>query len=104
MSYEFLPDLQATNHHNEQYLLCDTPLGYYFNSPQNLAFHDLTTIKSLPPATKNLKGIFTKCVPVPKYQITIEDTKAAFTHFKIDLTWKVLFAGEKPFTLKINFT
>jgi len=64
--YGFLPDLPTLIHKDAQRVLGETPPGFYFNSPSNLAFHDLTSSKSLPPATRIVMGLSNKFIPVPQ--------------------------------------
>ena len=81
-------------HKNAIRVLGDTPPGYYFNSPSNLAFHDLTIGKALPPAAHAVMGLWDRFIPTPstttKRVIAIE----AFERLDRDVSLKVYFAGD----------
>ena len=62
-----MPDLSLSIHKNALRALGETPPAAYFRKPFNLAFHDLTSGKSLPAATHRIIGLSTKFCPVPKY-------------------------------------
>ena len=90
----FLPDLTSSTHKNAIRVLGDTPPGYYFNSPSNLAFHDLTEGRVLPPTTHIVMGLSNKFIPTPP--LTTERVVAieAFERLDRDLSLKVHFAGD----------
>ena len=90
----FSPDLSSSIHQNAIRVLGDTPPGYYFNSPSNLAFHDLTSGKSLPPATHTVMGLSTKFIPTPRRTTKQVTAIEAFERFEQDLNLKVYFAGD----------
>jgi hypothetical protein len=91
----FLPDLSSSIHQNAIRVLGDTPPGYYFNSPSNLAFHDLTSDKSLPAATHTVMGLSTKFIPTPRRATERVKAIEAFERFERDLNLKVYFAGDE---------
>lgn len=93
-SYGFLPDLSASAHRDAQRVLGDTPSGFYFNSPSNLAFHDLTTGKSLPAATRIVMGLSTKFVPVPRHPATRKRVMESFERFQREVDRKAHYAGK----------
>lgn len=94
-SYGFLPDLSRSTHRDSQRVLGDTPSGFYFNSPSNLAFHDLTTGKSLPAATRVVMGLSTKFVPVPRHPPSRKRVMEAFERFEREVNRKAHFAGKE---------
>ena len=80
-----------TYYENAQRALGDTPPGFYFKSPTNLAFHDLTSGNSLSPATKIVMGLGNKFIPMPSptpRKLAME----SFERFQRDLHLKVFFA------------
>jgi hypothetical protein len=91
--YGFLPDLSSSVHQNAQRVLRDTPPGFYFFSPSNLASNDLTPGKSLPPATRIVMGLSSKFIPICKTATTKKKAMESFERFKRDLGWKVFFSG-----------
>jgi hypothetical protein len=91
--YGFLPDLQSSVRQNAQRVLGDTPPGFYFFSPSNLAFHDLTPGRSLPPATRTVMGLSSKFIPIRKTATTKKKAMESFERFERDLSWKVYFSG-----------
>ena len=90
----FLPDLSSSIHQNAIRVLGDTPPGYYFNSPSNLAFHDLTSGKPLPPATHTVMGLSTEFTPTPRYTTEQVTAIESFEQFERDLNLKVYLAGD----------
>ena len=88
ISYGFLPDLSSSVHKEAQRVLGDTPSGFYFNFPKNLAFHDLTTGKSLPPATQTVMGLSNKFIPIPKVATSKKMVTESFERFERDLHLK----------------
>ena len=89
----FLPDLTSSTHKNAIRVLGDTPPGYYFNSPSNLAFHDLTEGKVLPPTTHIVMGLSNKFIPTPPTTTERVVAIKAFERLDRDLSLKVFFAG-----------
>ena len=89
-----------TLHHwaNVQLTLKMMPSTTYFNSPTNLAFHNLCTHATIPPDTKLLLGLGPKFIPKtthPQSNLT-----TTLTNFSRDIRLKYLFAGStsEPFT------
>ena len=93
-SYGFLPDLSTSIHLNARRVLGETPPESYFNTPSNLAFHDLTTDGSVPPATRTILGLSTKFIPTPKYTSSRKVAEEAYERFERDVSLKYHFAGE----------
>ena len=75
-------------------MLGDTPPGYYFNSPSNLDFCDLTSVKSLPPATHTVMELSTKFIPTPRHTTEQVTAIEEFEQFERDLNLKVYLAGD----------
>ena len=75
-------------------MLGETPPESYFNTPSNLAFHDLTVDGSVPPATKTILGLSTKFIPIPKHTSLREIAEEAYKRFERDVSLKYHFAGE----------
>ena len=94
LDHGFMPDLSSLIHHNTIRVLRGTSPGYYFNSPSNLAFHDLTSGKSLPPATSTVMGLSTKFIPTPRFTTSRVTAMESFERFERDLNLKVFFAGD----------
>lgn len=73
---------------------------YYFARPSNLAFHDLTPGKVVPPAARSLLGLSLKFIPTPK--VTTCDLQPSFTRFERDLHIKAYFAGDDSLISKLG--
>jgi hypothetical protein len=87
--YGFLHDLSASVGQNTQPALEDIPLGYYFSSPSNLKFHNLTPGRSLLPAPKMVLGLSKKFILIPKAVNTENKRMEFFERFEQDFGWKV---------------
>jgi len=61
--YHFVPDLNKSALRNAAHILGQTPWEHYVSRPSNLAFHDLTQGKIMPPATSSLLGLGLKFIP-----------------------------------------
>ncbi len=48
-------------------VLGNTPMVFYFSSPQNLAFQDLTKVKIATQAAKSVLGLWHKFITVPNF-------------------------------------
>ena len=66
---------------------------YYFARPTNLAFHDLTPGKVMPPAAKSLLGLSMKFIPTPRY--TSHHMMPTLDRFERDLTVKAFWVGDE---------
>ena len=100
----FLPDLTASIHKNIIRVLGDTPPGYYFDSSSNLAFHDLTEGKTLPPTTHIVMGLSNKFIPTPPTTTERVVAIEAFERMDRDLSLKVFFAGGDYNHLNLNYS
>ena len=92
--YGFLPDSSTSIHKNAIRVLGDTPLGYYLNSPSNLAFHDLTIGKALTQAAHIVMGLSNKFIPTPSTTTERVTAIEAFERLDRDVSLKVYFAGD----------
>ena len=90
----FLPDTSSLIHKNDIRDLGDTPPGYYFNSPLDLAFRDLTIGKALPPAAHTVMGLSNKFIPTPSTTTERVTAIEAFERLDRDVSLKVYFAGD----------
>ena len=79
---------------NAQKVLGDTSVAMYFDSPSNLAFHDLTD-GAVPKAAKSVLGLSGKFVVSPKEPTSRKKAMESFETFAKNVCWKVLFAGEE---------
>ena len=93
-AYGFVPDMSASVHLNARRVLGETPTALYFSRPNNLAFHDLTKGRSIPPATAEIMGLGTKFVPTPERTSGRQAAEKALERFERDLGWKVFWAGK----------
>ena len=100
-AYGFVPDMSASVHINARRVLGETPTALYFSQPNNLAFHDLTKGRSIPPATAEIMGLGTKFVPTPERTSGRQAAEKALERFERDLGWKVFWAG-KPSKNKLK--
>ena len=92
---DFFSYLSSSLHQNVIRFLGDTPPGYYFNSPYNLAFHYLTSGKSLSSATHIVMVVSSnKFIPIPKFTTPTIVAMEPFERFERDLDLKVFFAGD----------
>ena len=92
-AYGFVPRLTSSYHSEAQRVMGDTLPGFYFKSPKNLAFHDLTTGRSLPPATEIVMGLGTKFIPVPASPTSRKKSIEAFERLEREVHRKVFFSG-----------
>ena len=68
------------------------PACFFFDRPNNLAFHDLTTTTKPPLNLRSLLGLGHKFCPTPRYSTScVEKT---FTRFNHDLYCKIFYAGK----------
>ena len=93
-SYGFSPDPALSTRQNAQRVLGDTPASEYFNSPSNLAFHDLAGGAHLPRATRSVLGLSLKHVVTPEEPTSRKNAMESFENLEKSLNWKVLFAKE----------
>ena len=74
-------------------ILGNTPASEYFSTTlHNLAFHDLTDDKSLPPKTRHLLGLGNKFIATPPWTTSVKDIKSSLFRFKTDLSRKIFFS------------
>ena len=98
--YGFVPDLTQSVRQNARRVLGETPPAYFFSSPSNLAFHDLTPAGSLPPATKAVLGLSAKFVPIPRDATSKRAALESFERLERDLGWKTYHAGSEQDFIK----
>jgi hypothetical protein len=71
------------------------PSWYYFNSPSNFAFHDLTTFIKPPPNLKSLLGNSLKFIPTKRFTHTAKYlSQNTLPRLDRDLAIKLYYAGE----------
>ena len=80
--YVLLSGRSSSVHQNAQRVLGDTPQGFYFFFPSNLAFRDLTPGKCLPPATRIVMGLSSKFIPNCKTATTKKKSMESFERFE----------------------
>ena len=68
------------------------PSWFYFDRPQNLAFHNLCDSKAPPPNLRSLLGLGLKFCPSPRY--TTHVTSNMLSRFRRDLYLKTFYAGK----------
>ena len=69
------------------------PAWFYFDRPNNLAFHDLTTLITPPSNLRSLLGLGHKFCPTPRFTTScIDDTFLRFHH---DYYCKIFYAGKE---------
>lgn len=99
-AFGFDPDPAFTAFHNATIQLGRTPYWSYHQIVKNLAFHDLTKNKSLPPATAALMGLGTKFIQVPPKTTSARDMENNLARLYRDVSLAAFFADaeEKPAT------
>ena len=93
--YGFVPDLTQSIRQNARRVLGETPPAYFFSSPSNLAFHDLTPAGTLPPATKAVLGLSAKFVPIPRDATKKKEAMESFERLERDFGWRTYYAGDE---------
>jgi hypothetical protein len=91
--FSFLPNLALSIHKNAREVMGDTSPWCYFLKAMNMAFHDLTRGKSLPPATTSLLGLSLKFIPTPCYTPSATDVAPSFDRIECNIGLKTFFAG-----------
>ena len=90
--FGFVADYKLTPSHNAFIHFASMPAWYYFDRPNNLAFHDLTTSSTPPRNLRSLLGLGLKFCPTPRFSTKcVADTFERFHH---DLYCKIFYAGE----------
>ena len=69
----------------------------YFSKVDNLAFHDLTDGKIMPPSTAGLLGHGSTFIPKPERSTGHKDLNAGLTRFRRDMYLKAFWAGGNLF-------
>ena len=103
-SYGFSPDPALSTRQNAQRVLGDTPASEYFNSPSNLAFHDLAGGAHLPRATRSVLGFSLKYVVTPEEPTSRKNAMESFENLEKFLIGKFFLQRKKIIGIKINFT
>ena len=87
-NYGFVSDLLSSTCQNSQRVLGDTSPSQYFDTLYNLVFHDFTSGRQLPPATRLMLGLSIEFVPRPQAPTT---HKKPWKHLK---DWKTISIEE----------
>ena len=93
--YSFLPSLSRSFFRNACELMARMSVWYYFARPTNLAFHDLTQGKIVPPAARSLLGMSLKFIPTPPLTGLPKDLNNSLDRFERDMQIKSFFAGSE---------
>lgn len=93
-SFNFVLNEGRTTKQNAQKVLGDTSVFEYFESPSNLAFHNLTG-GAVPRAAKLVLGLSGKLIKTPQEPTSHKKAMEAFEASEKSICWKVLFAGEE---------
>mmetsp|Transcript_25192 Transcript_25192/g.40862 ORF Transcript_25192/g.40862 Transcript_25192/m.40862 type:complete len:678 (-) Transcript_25192:58-2091(-) len=91
-AYGFDPDPSFTARHNAMIQLGNLPLWSYRSKATNLAFHDLTKYRSLPPTTSCLLGLGSKFIPTPLKTTSKKDMEQNISRFYRDICLAAHFA------------
>lgn len=91
--YNCSVDLKLSAFENAVNILGNTPVALYLSDVTNLAFHDLTDDKSVPPSARLLLGLGQKFIPAPKYSSSCKDMNEHLFRFRRDL-YRAVFWGE----------
>ena len=91
-AYGFDPDPSFTARHNAMIQLGNLPLWSYRSKATNLAFHDLTKDRSLPPTTSCLLGLGSKFIPTPLKTTSKKDMEQNISRFYRDICLAAHFA------------
>ena len=112
-AYGFIADTNKSTLHNASDVLAQMPEWYYFDKPQQLAFHDLTTHISPPKNLSALLGLGLKFCPTPRYTTTPSTLLPTLQRFQRDIFCKTFYAGKefdqdeefnKSFYIKSNYS
>ena len=90
--YGFIPDLGLSTFKNVYNIIVNMPCSYYFSRPNNLAFHDLTKIKSVPLVAREILGLSTKFISTKPFTSSATDLEKSQDNFRRDAHLKVFFA------------
>jgi hypothetical protein len=71
----------------------NTSPGCYFLKAMNMAFHDLTEGKLLPPTATSLLGLSLKFIPTPRYAPSVTDVAPPLDQIEWDIKLKTFFTG-----------
>ena len=75
-------------------IIGNTPTSDYVSTKvENLAFHDLTEGKIMPPSTKNLLGLGSTFIPKPERSTGHNDLNEGLTRFRRDMYLRAYWAG-----------
>jgi hypothetical protein len=86
-------DLSKSTFSTAVEILGNTYTSDYFSRVENLAFHDLTKGKVMPPATAELLGLGPNYIPAPKYSTSERDLSAGIKRLRRDMYLKAYFAS-----------
>ena len=78
---------------NAKRIIGDTITWYYFASPKNVAFHNLTNSKAVPQIAKHVLGLSRKFIPVRHHSVSADEMNPSLENFERDCHLKVYFAG-----------
>ena len=99
-TYGFIANPNLTHWHNCKHKLSQLTPSTYFNSINNLTFHNLCINHTPPPGTKNLLGLGHKFIPQRAFpKLLLQPT---LTDFNRDIRLKYTFAGVQSNSLTKN--
>ena len=89
-SFGFVANHRLSSPHNAFAHLSTLPAWFYFDRPNNLAFHDLTITCTPPANLRSLLGLGHKFCPTPRFSSScVADFFSCFHH---TFYWKILYA------------
>eukprot|EP00956_Cyclotella_meneghiniana_P018602 scaffold31084_cov37-Cyclotella_meneghiniana.AAC.4 len=93
--YGFPANLSLSPTQDTIHVISKTNSRAYFDRPMNIAFHDLTPDKSMPPATLEVLGLNLKFIKTPQCTTDGQTIYNAFERFDHrDVLLKTFFAGQ----------
>ena len=103
-----MPNEKLSIIQNAAEVIGNTDPSYYFSQPSQLAFHNLTSSKVIPPIAKSLLGLGRNFIPTPKFTKCKKDMEGDEREFERSARLKAFFADQpldcNPPTLYINST
>ena len=92
-TFGFVANFRLSPRHNAFLHLSLMPAWFYFDRPNNLAFHDLTSTSKPPRNLRSLLGLGHKFCPTPRYSTSCVDE--SFLRFHHDYYCKIFYAGKE---------